>query len=386
MSEDRPRVLVITPFIFLPTTFGGAVRTSQICSAIKEFADLYFFAFTDKNEISQQKFLCLTKGIANEVIIEKIPSSPFIRGFYRRRSLHRLEEFINRIKPSVIIITLSFMYDEIFERLKIPIVIDEMNIEFMERYQRSKSATNILTKIRQYLAYKKLRRIAMNCYNNSNMIWVTSNVDREIIRSRARNTPVDVIPIAAPDVTKDEDIAIEPYSIGIVTSFGHPPNQLALKFILEKLYPLLKSKEPRARLHIIGQDPPEWVLEHQKRETNNIVVTGFVDDIQGYLKRLSVNIVPIFSGTGIRVKLLEALATGRPIVTTRKGAEGIDVEDNVHLLFAETSQEFCEKIQQLWASQELGERISNRALELVRDKYSIAVVRSAIRKSIERFL
>src|SRR3970040_822779 len=101
MSEDRPRVLVITPFIFLPTTFGGAVRTSQICSALKEFADLYFFAFTDKSKPAQEIFNNLAKGIAKEVIIEKIPSSPFIRGFYRMGSLRRLEEFINRIKPSI---------------------------------------------------------------------------------------------------------------------------------------------------------------------------------------------------------------------------------------------------------------------------------------------
>ena len=103
-------------------------------------------------------------------------------------------------------------------------------------------------------------------------------------------------------------------------SFRHLPNQEALHWFVQHVLPQIRAEEPRARLIVIGSDPPP---RHSLPEAEAIELIGFVEDVREPLARYALFVCPILSGSGVRVKLLEAFAAGIPVVSTRLGAEGL---------------------------------------------------------------
>ena len=112
----------------------------------------------------------------------------------------------------------------------------------------------------------------------------------------------------------------EPYTLLFLGSFRHLPNVEALEWFLRDVFPRIRRDEPRARLVIVGSDPPP---RHSLRDSEAIEMIGFVEDVREPLMRYSLFVCPILAGSGVRVKLLEAFAAGIPVVSTRLGAEGL---------------------------------------------------------------
>ncbi len=112
----------------------------------------------------------------------------------------------------------------------------------------------------------------------------------------------------------------EPFTMLFLGSFRHLPNQEALHWFVHQIFPRVRSREPRARLIVIGSDPPP---RHSLPEASAIDLIGFVEDVREPLARYALFVCPILSGSGVRVKLLEAFAAGIPVVSTRLGAEGL---------------------------------------------------------------
>jgi glycosyltransferase involved in cell wall biosynthesis len=117
-----------------------------------------------------------------------------------------------------------------------------------------------------------------------------------------------------------------------------------------------------------------------------IVVTGPVTDIRPYLAAASAMIVPLFQGSGTRFKILEAFAMRVPVISTAKGAEGLDVEIERHLLIAESAREFVECLQRLWTDKGLAQKLKTRALDLLSRHYSWTAAGREIRSAIDRIV
>jgi glycosyltransferase involved in cell wall biosynthesis len=148
-------------------------------------------------------------------------------------------------------------------------------------------------------------------------------------------------------------------------SFGFGPNYDAMTWFLREVYPRIQAEVPDVSLTITGDHknlplPP----------ATNVTLSGFVDDIRPLLAAAWLSLAPIWSGGGTRLKILEAMALGTPVVATSKGAEGLDVEHNVHLLIADTPQTYAEAVLQILRQPELRERLAACAYELVRQKYN----------------
>jgi glycosyltransferase involved in cell wall biosynthesis len=138
----------------------------------------------------------------------------------------------------------------------------------------------------------------------------------------------------------------EPYTMLFLGSFRHAPNQEALEWFVRKVLHRVRAKEARARLIVIGSDPPP---RHSlpEAEADAIDLVGFVDDVRQPLAQYSVFICPILSGSGVRVKLLEAFASGIPVVSTRLGAEGLAAKDGELCALADDPQDFADRVVEL---------------------------------------
>jgi glycosyltransferase involved in cell wall biosynthesis len=156
------------------------------------------------------------------------------------------------------------------------------------------------------------------------------------------------------------------------------PNIEGLLFFLDDVFPLVKRQRPGARLLIVGQQPPPSILE---RASDDIVVTGLVDDVRPYLERAAVAIAPLRIGGGTRLKIVEAMSMGKAIVATHLGAEGLDVKDGVDILLADTAEDFARHVVRVLDDPLLAQRLGEAARHSAETRYSW---RGAVNR-LERF-
>jgi len=163
--------------------------------------------------------------------------------------------------------------------------------------------------------------------------------------------------------------------------FAHRPNRDAAYFLIDEIFPRLVELFPDSRLLLAGSWPAPRMIAAARKDSR-IVVTGALRNIRPYLAASSAMLVPLFDGSGTRFKILEAFAAQVPVISTTKGAEGLDVENEKHLLIAESAQEFVESVRRLWTNELLAEKLKTAALELVRQHYSWKVTHQRIRSAI----
>ena len=118
------------------------------------------------------------------------------------------------------------------------------------------------------------------------------------------------------------------------------PNQDAVSYFVDEVLPLIREREPDVEFYVVGRCPPER-LKTQWQQAPGVVVTGTVDDVRGYIEAASVYVVPLRIGGGSRLKILEALSMAKVVVSTRVGAEGLDLNDGEHLLLRDDPHAFA---------------------------------------------
>jgi glycosyltransferase involved in cell wall biosynthesis len=180
---------------------------------------------------------------------------------------------------------------------------------------------------------------------------------------------VTVIPIAVDtdDMTKIERSPDADHILHIGTMFW-PPNVDGVLWFIHEVWPLVRDSMPDAEFDVVGANPPREIMAYdQKGEGVN--VTGYVEDPTPYFRRAAVMVVPLRAGGGMRVKILNALAQGLPIVTTTIGCEGIAVEPGQHLLVADTAESFAQAVLMLINDRCLADELGRNGRELIRSVY-----------------
>jgi glycosyltransferase involved in cell wall biosynthesis len=144
------------------------------------------------------------------------------------------------------------------------------------------------------------------------------------------------------------------------------PNARAVCFLANEVMPIVRARYEDARLRIVGRDPPEEV--RRLDQLPGVEVTGTVPDVVPHLAEAHVLAVPLESGGGTRLKILEAFAAGLPVVSTPVGCEGLQVEDGEHLLIADR-QRFAEAVLSVLGNPDRADRMARQALSFVRQRY-----------------
>ena len=155
-------------------------------------------------------------------------------------------------------------------------------------------------------------------------------------------------------------------------SFRHTPNQEALGWFTSRVLPAVLERSPRAKLVIVGAEPPP---RHSLPDLpDNIELRGFVEDVREPLGRYAVFVCPILSGSGMRVKLLEAFSAGIPVVSTRLGAEGLTATDGEICALADDPIEFAAKIVELFENDAKARQLAQHARDRVVATRDMAVL------------
>ncbi len=199
------------------------------------------------------------------------------------------------------------------------------------------------------------------------LLVATTERDLSVFRENLPNQNIRVIQNGAGDsFFEDLGIAPEPFTLAFTGLFTHRPNHQGLMWFLDEVFPLIRQEAPAARIFVVGKNPSRELLA---RASENIIVTGFVDDVRPYIARAQVFVIPLLAGGGIRGKALETMAMKRPIVTTTIGVEGIYLRHGESALFADTPGDFACAVLRLFADAGLREKIAAHAYITVRQHY-----------------
>lgn len=196
-----------------------------------------------------------------------------------------------------------------------------------------------------------------------------SDADRQWLEQHLGGRPVALVPNGV-DTGYFQRRAPTPSASNTIVFTGvmdYPPNEDAVLWFADRIWPSLRQRWPDLVFQIVGTRPTARVIALAGRA--GIEVTGEVPDVRPYVEQALAFVVPLRSGGGTRLKILQAMAMGCPVISTRLGAEGLNVNDGDNILFAEQPADFAARIEDLKSSPELASRLTGSARALVLQRY-----------------
>ena len=220
---------------------------------------------------------------------------------------------------------------------------------------------------------RRLKRFEFGLYRAADHVLTLTAHDRHTLLAGASNLKVTVVPhtvdvgyfSGAPALASPENalVFIGCYSLG--------SNRDAVHWFARAVWPKLKRRFPDLVFYVVGREPTPDILELGRRDSR-IVVTGEVEDIRPYLGRAKVFLCPIRMGSGLRPKIMEAMAAGVPVVSTSLGAEGIPSWNGDALLIADTAEQFVRGVALLLSDSGLCKKLVDAARRLVSSGFDLA--------------
>jgi glycosyltransferase involved in cell wall biosynthesis len=247
------------------------------------------------------------------------------------------------------------------------IVFRSHNVEFMIWERLASISKNPLKGMYLKLLACRLKKYEVDMLNKYDGIACITDLDASVFKKLGCKVPIIHIPFGVnlPDY-KPVESGVEFPSVFHIGSMDWMPNEEAIKWFLTTIWPKIQLKYPNLNLYLAGRNMPDWLLEFKMK---NVIVEGEVRDSLEFINSKSIMIVPLQSGGGMRIKIIEGMALAKTIISTSIGAEGIAYENNVNLLIADTEEAFEEAIARCVTDQTFSETIGRNARTLIETKY-----------------
>ncbi len=331
----------------------------------------------------------LPKSFQERTNIELVPVNLSINpvtaffNLFSRKSLHitrfktkALENQLIRIlkNETFDIVQLEYLsmacyLDTIRKYSRAKVVLRAHNVEYLIWERIAQNCKNPLKK--SYLKHlcRTLKRFEIQTYRQVDGIACITPVDEMIIKSHAPKTPLVVIPFGIqPDKIPERPAALpENPTLFHLGSMNWQPNLEGISWFLKAVWPDFSKRNPAVILHLAGREIPAWLTQSSFL---NVVVDGEVPDAWAYMQSHHIMVVPLLSGSGIRVKIIEGMAIGKPIITTSIGAEGIQYTNGENILIADSAVEFIEAMECLISDEKLRISLGENAKKLIFEKHN----------------
>jgi len=380
---SRPAALVISPEAPYPMHGGGAIRTASLLHYLARCYDLDLILFRQAGD--SDPTLSLPPGLVRRSSTITLPfhSRRPLAWFLRngRRWVLGAPPLLNRFSlqgREIGSILRGRSYDAgmiehfwcapYIEQLA-PVckrtVLDLHNIESELHASSARSGSWPLSAAHQRFARSCMReeRRWLPCFSR---LLVTSEDDARRVRRSAPRALLTVYRNAIPMVHVPEEQ--EEHVIGFSGNFEYRPNMEGVRFFVKEVWPRLVSRLPDLKLRLIGKNP--GAIAQYIKGAAGIEATGPVDNAIAELAKVKVAVVPLVSGSGTRLKILEAWAAARPVVSTSLGAEGLGARPGIDLMLADTPDVFVASITDLLGSNKERRRIGCAARHTFEERFT----------------
>lgn len=246
------------------------------------------------------------------------------------------------------------------------IIIRSHNVEFLLWERQSEIQNSIFKKIYLKKLAKDLKIAEVKYLNKADGICCISKKDKQIFQELGITKSLATIPVSIEtNYIQNEYEANSFFHIG---SMNWGPNIEAINWLVNSIFPSIRKQLPDAKLYLAGSNMSNKFLTD---ESNGIEVIGFVEDVSDFMINKGVMLVPLKSGSGVRIKIIEGMNLGIPIVTTKIGAEGIDAEHQKNIIIAKNEEDFVNFAVSLSESKEKRSLLGKNAKEFISKHYQI---------------
>lgn len=393
LPAERLKVLLVSPMAPSPPRFGAQARTHGLLSNLAQRHDLSAVVLHDDPETPG------TSGPAMRAYCRDVAfvANPHAASGWRRRALQArswltrrsyqrhlfdapaLQDVLDRVlggqRFDVVFVNLPYLAHYRLRRsppgtTAPAVVIDSHDVGYDLARQVAASSAPLGQRLHARINWRKLAREELAAYNTADGVCVCSTADQKRLAADAPSATTVVIPNAA-DVEHLQPRGTDPAPDGrTVLFFGllaTVPNVDGVLYFLREIWPLIAAARPDARFVLVGAQPAPAILAHAGP---GVTVVGPVDDLRPHLSAAAVVVVPLRLGSGTRLKILEAWAMARPVVSTALGAEGLDALSGRQLLLADQPSEFASAVLRILAEPALADQLGRAGRALAVERYS----------------
>ncbi|PLX10807.1 MAG: hypothetical protein C0597_16135 [Marinilabiliales bacterium] len=254
------------------------------------------------------------------------------------------------------------------------------NMEYLIWKRNSSESPSIIKKIYFSIISHRLKKLESKFINTYDFLIPISQNDANLFKELGNKKPFIVSPFGI-DIHKVQSQGSKPNNelsenINYIGALDWIPNQQGLLWFIEKCLPTIIRSHPNVMLNVAGRNAPKWFIDKLKHK--NISYFGEVENANDFLQQSGPVIVPLFSGSGIRVKIIEGMALKKAIIATRIAAEGINCKHEKNILLADTPEEFSGLINKTLTDRNFQERIGDNAFLFVNKNYNFTEIASNI--------
>jgi polysaccharide biosynthesis protein PslH len=406
MSElASMKIIWFSHFVPFPPRGGNLQRSFNLIRQASQFHEVHLIALNLQGEPPDQlrRYETELKQYCQSIELCELPfpwrgrrwwaeamSSPLFkapfscRALFSRPILARWKQLLNAHADALLhfdSIDLALYADSANGFRK---VLNHHNCESAMTYRQAGNERNPLRKKYMQLQATKLADSERSLCAAFDVNTVVSDQDRKLLQVIQPNGHYHVVENGVdihhfvPSIAK-----VESRSAIFTGWLGWGPNISAMNFVVGRVWPEVKERYPDARLYLAGKNPPEHVLRWSK-EDSSITVVPNPEDMRPWLARAAVCICPILEGGGTRLKILDAMAMGKPMVSTTIGCEGLRVTHGENILVADTPREFSNRLVQLFENEDLRRQIGAAGRALVEREYCWERIGQQLEKAYQR--
>jgi glycosyltransferase involved in cell wall biosynthesis len=386
-AAGRPRLLFVSPRFLFPMDQGGKIRTGNILRRLKGGAfdvtlaspappDVnrfgteldatcdHFISWPERAPTRIGRALSLASAVPVAVASDRSKAGSACVG----RAL--------ATKPDVVVVDFPHAGVLMPDGIDVASVMFTHNVE-AEIFERHAARTRGLWRLVWADQSRKMTRFEGDTLRRYDNVIAVSKRDADVLSKRYGlanvaeiDTGVDLEFFAAAAPDKAADPGSDGGTLVFTATMNWSANVEGIHFLLDEVWPTLVAARARINAVIIGRDPPASLSEKIRQRGLNVTLTGFVDDIRPYVARSNVYVIPLFVGSGTRIKAFEAMAMGRPVISTSLGIEGLDVTDGEHFLRADSARAFSREILSLLDDAASRDRLAKAARRLMEERFS----------------
>lgn len=386
------KILILTDEIPYPPISGGLLRVYNLLIRVAKRHQVTLIA--PQTAEDQNKDLSYLKGFCDEVktvvvpkrsLLVRLPTlaryalsgTPLELGYeYSQELARKIRDCVSVERFDILQIEQSHMvhYREAFPRpIDSKCILMFHDIEFAQVARLAELEKKVRRKLRLHLYSRMMRRWEPQMAGQFDRCTVVSEPDRHLLlTANPKLKKVDIIPNGVDTACYQPlpPAAIHP-TLLFVGNMNYLPCIDAMRYFCQEIFPRVQESVKEVKLWIVGKEPAPEV---ETLKSDAVYVTGKVEDVIPYYRQCTVCVVPLQGGGGTRLKILEAMALGRPVVSTTIGCEGLEVIDKKHLLIADTPRQFADATIRLLVDEPLRQQITTQARRIVTARYDWDII------------
>ena len=312
----------------------------------------------------------LTDITASNTFANLLTGQPFhVSRFYVSNVSEKLQALLRKETFDIVQFEGVFMgpYLDLVKKFsKAKCVLRPHNIEFTIWERFIKSEKNLLKSLYLQLQTRRLKKYELEVFPQFDGIIPISEADEKFIKSRV-GSPVLTIPCAT-DLNKYKEAPSLKANFFHIGAMDWMPNVSGVEWFLEYVWPLVISEIPEATFNLAGRDMPESLLQHKQK---GVSVVGEIKSAESFYKDNGILVVPLLSGSGIRIKIIEGLSFGKAIVSTSIGAMGIQLKKNENILIGDSPEDFAEAMVRLYKDKDFRLNVGKTARTLAKKEFDV---------------